>query len=169
MSYKIKKVAVLGSGVMGSGIACHLANVGIDVLMLDIVPKNLEKGKSRNMVADESLSRVVKSKPNPIYNKEFLKRIKTGNFDDDFEKISSADWIIEVVVENLEIKKQIFEKVEKYKSKDSFVSSNTSSIPINLLCEGRSKDFKKNFCGTHFFNPARYMRLLEIIPQTETD
>ena len=146
MSYKIKKAAVLGSGVMGSGIACHLANVGIDVLMLDILPKDLEKNKNRNSVSDGSLMRAVKSRPNPLYKKDYLKRIKTGNFEDDFEKISQADWIIEVVVENLEIKKQIFEKVEKYKTKGAIVTSNTSSIPIGLLCEGRSDDFKKNFC-----------------------
>ena len=169
MSYKIKKAAVLGSGVMGSGIACHFANVGIDVLMLDILPKDLEKNKNRNAISDGSLMRAVKSRPNPLYKKDYLKRIKTGNFEDDFEKISEADWIIEVVVENLEIKKQIFEKVEKYKTKGAIVTSNTSSIPIGLLCEGRSENFKKNFCGTHFFNPPRYLRLFEVIPHDTTD
>ena len=169
MSYKIKKAAVLGSGVMGSGIACHLANVGIDVLMLDILPKDLEKNKNRNAISDGSLMRAVKSRPNPLYKKDYLKRIKTGNFEDDFEKISEADWIIEVVVENLDIKKQIFEKVEKHKTKGAIVTSNTSSIPIGLLCEGRSEDFKKNFCGTHFFNPPRYLRLFEVIPHDKTD
>ena len=154
MSYKVKKAAVLGSGVMGSGIACHLANVGIDVLMLDIQP-NDKSIKNKNFVADESLKSAIKSRPNPLYKKEYASRVTTGNFDDDFEKIKDADWIIEVIVENLEIKKTVFEKVEKYKSDHAFVTSNTSSIPISLLCEGRSNDFKSKFCGTHFFNPFK--------------
>lgn len=168
MTYKVKKVAVLGSGVMGSGIACHFANVGIDVLMLDIPPKD-KSIKNKNVIAEEALKNCLKSRPNPIYKKEFVSRISTGNFDDDFEKIKDVDWIIEVVVENLEIKKQIFEKVEKFKSDHSFVTSNTSSIPISLLCEGRSEKFKSVFCGTHFFNPPRYLRLFEVIPQEKTD
>ena len=168
MNFKVKKAAVLGSGVMGSGIACHLANVGIDVLMLDIQPKD-KSIKNMNIIADDALNNAIKSKPNPLYKKEYASRITTGNFDDDFEKIKDADWIIEVVVENLEIKKTIFEKVEKYKSDGAFVTSNTSSIPISLLCEGRSDNFKSLFCGTHFFNPPRYLRLFEVIPQTKTD
>ena len=168
MSYKVKKAAVLGSGVMGSGIACHLANVGIDVLMLDIQPKD-KTIQNKNIIADESLKNAIKSRPNPLYKKEYAKRITTGNFEDDFEKIKDADWIIEVIVENLEIKKTVFEKVEKFKSEDAFVTSNTSSIPISLLCEGRSDNFKSKFCGTHFFNPPRYLRLFEVIPHTETD
>ena len=168
MSYKVKKAAVLGSGVMGSGIACHLANVGIDVLMLDIQP-NDKSIKNKNIIADESLKNAIKSRPNPLYKKEYASRITTGNFDDDFEKIKDADWIIEVIVENLEIKKTVFEKVEKYKSGHAFVTSNTSSIPISLLCEGRSDDFKSKFCGTHFFNPPRYLRLFEVIPHIDSD
>ena len=168
MSYKVKKAVVLGSGVMGSGIACHLANVGIDVLMLDIQP-NDKSIKNKNLIADESLKNAIKSRPNPLYKKEYAKRITTGNFDDDFEKIKNADWIIEVIVENLEIKKTVFEKVEKFKSDHAFVTSNTSSIPISLLCEGRSDNFKSKFCGTHFFNPPRYLRLFEVIPHTDTD
>ena len=168
MSYKVKKAAVLGSGVMGSGIACHLANVGIDVLMLDIQPKD-KSIKNKNIIAEESLKNAIKSRPNPLYKKEYAKRITTGNFEDDFEKIKDVDWIIEVIVENLEIKKTVFEKVEKFKSDHAFVTSNTSSIPISLLCEGRSDNFKSKFCGTHFFNPPRYLRLFEVIPHTETD
>ncbi len=168
MSYKVKKAVVLGSGVMGSGIACHLANVGIDVLMLDIQPKD-KSIKNRNIIADESLKNAIKSRPNPLYKKEYAKRITTGNFDDDFEKIKNADWIIEVIVENLEIKRTVFEKVEKFKSDHAFVTSNTSSIPISLLCEGRSENFKSKFCGTHFFNPPRYLRLFEVIPHADTD
>ena len=168
MKYKIKKVAVLGSGVMGSGIACHLANVGLEVLMLDILPKDLKNKKDRNSVAGGALEKAIKSKPSPLYKKDFVKYIKTGNFDDDFEKISEADWIIEVVVELLEIKRKIFESVEKYRKPGSLVTSNTSSIPISILAKDRSDDFKKHFCGTHFFNPPRYMRLLEIIPSDDS-
>lgn len=170
---KIKKVAVLGSGIMGSGIACQFANIGLEVIMLDIVPFDLkESDKSnpaaRNRIVNGALNNAVKSKPAALYDKKFVSRIKTGNFDDDFEKISDCDWVIEVVVERLDIKKQIFEKVEKYRKKGSLVTSNTSGIPIHLMMEGRSDDFKKHFCGTHFFNPPRYMRLLEIIPTPKT-
>ena len=173
MNYRLKKVAVLGSGIMGSGIACHLANVGMEVVMLDIVTPDLndEKSKStveRNKLVNSALQKTIKSKPAPLYHKSFASRIKTGNFEDDFQKIAESDWIIEVVVENLKIKKQIFEKVDKYRKKGSLVSSNTSSIPINLLAQDCSDDFKKSFCGTHFFNPARYLRLLEIIPTNDT-
>ena len=172
MSYRIKKVVVLGSGVMGSGIACHLANVGMDVLMLDIIPSehsNSKEKKIRNSVADSALLKAIKSKPSPVYEKKNAEKITTGNFTDNFKDISDADWIIEVVVENLKIKKQIFEKVEANRKPGSLVTSNTSSIPISLLAEGRSDEFKKHFCGTHFFNPPRYLRLLEVIPTKETD
>ena len=170
MNYRLKKVAVLGSGVMGSGIACHLANVGMEVLMLDIVPKDAKKDKnSRNFLVNNSLQNAIKSKPAPLYSKSFMNRIKTGNFDDDFEKIKDADWIIEVVIEKLDVKRQIFEKVDKYRKEGSLISSNTSSIPIKLLSQGRSELFKFHFCGTHFFNPARYLRLLEIIPTDKTN
>ena len=172
MNYRIKKVAVLGSGVMGSGIACHLANVGMDVLMLDIVSADKLDSKDkkiRNSIADSALIEAVKSKPSPVYEKINAQKIRTGNFTDNFNDISDADWIIEVVVENLEIKRQIFEKVEVHRKPGSLIASNTSSIPIKLLAEGRSDEFKKHFCGTHFFNPPRYLRLLEIIPTKETD
>ena len=172
MSYRIKKVVVLGSGVMGSGIACHLANVGMDVLMLDIIPSehsNSKEKKIRNSIADSALLKAIKSKPSPVYEKKNAEKITTGNFTDNFKDISDADWIIEVVVENLKIKKQIFEKVEANRKLGSLVTSNTSSIPISLLAEGRSDEFKKHFCGTHFFNPPRYLRLLEVIPIKETD
>ncbi|MDG1761792.1 MAG: 3-hydroxyacyl-CoA dehydrogenase/enoyl-CoA hydratase family protein [Flavobacteriaceae bacterium] len=173
MNYRLKKVAVLGSGVMGSGIACHLANVGMEVMMLDIVTPNLDEDQlkdkvQRNKLVYTALQKTIKSKPAPLYHKSFTSRIQTGNFEDDFEKIAEADWIIEVVVENLKIKKQIFNKVDEYRKDGSLVSSNTSSIPIHLLAEGCSSDFKSCFCGTHFFNPARYLRLLEVIPIVET-
>ena len=173
MSYRIKKVAVLGSGVMGSGIACHLANVGMEVVMLDILPFDIDASETnpniRNKVANDALAKAIKSKPAALFDKSYAQRITTGNFEDNFDKISDADWIVEVVVERLDIKLSIFEKVEAYRKKGSLVSSNTSSIPIHLLSEGRSSEFKKHFCGTHFFNPPRYLRLLEIIPIPESD
>jgi 3-hydroxyacyl-CoA dehydrogenase len=174
MTRRIKKVAVLGSGLMGSGIACHLAGVGLEVLMLDIVPFDLkeeEKAKpaARNRIVNAALDTALKAKPAPLFDKAFAARITTGNFDDDMPKIADADWIIEVVVERLDIKQQVFEKVEKYRKAGTLITSNTSGIPINMMAAGRSDDFRKNFCGTHFFNPVRYMRLLEIIPTTETD
>lgn len=176
----INKVAVLGSGVMGSRIACHFANVGAEVLLLDIVPRELNKkeqasGKTledkavRNRIVNDSLTFALKSNPSPIYKKSFAKRISTGNFDDDLSKIKDCDWIIEVVVERLDIKQQVFEKVEKYRTPGTLITTNTSGIPIHMLTEGRSDDFKAHFCGTHFFNPPRYLKLLEIIPSPSTD
>jgi len=177
---QIRKVAVLGSGIMGSRIACHFANAGVEVLLLDIVPRELnEQEKSRgltldhqmvrNRIVNDSLTAALKSNPSPIYDKAFASRITTGNFDDDFQKIKDYDWVIEVVVERLDIKQKIFDKVDEHRRKGSLVSSNTSGIPINLMLEGRSDDFKKFFCGTHFFNPPRYLELLEIIPTQYTD
>lgn len=174
MTRRIKKVAVLGSGLMGSGIACHLAGVGLEVLMLDIVPFDLtddqkKNARERNRIVNAALETAVKSKPAALFDKSFVSRITTGNFDDDLPKIADADWIIEVVVERLDIKQQLFEKVEKFRKKGTLITSNTSGIPINMMAAGRSDDFRKHFCGTHFFNPPRYMRLLEIIPTAETD
>ena len=180
MKRHIKKVAVLGSGVMGSRIACHFANIGLKVVLLDIVPRELnekEKAKGltlddpivRNRIVNDSLSFALKSNPSPIYSKRFIDRIETGNFDDDLDKIKDSDWTIEVVIERLDIKKQVFEKVEKFRKPGTLITTNTSGIPINMLTEGRSDDFVKNFCGTHFFNPPRYLRLFEVIPSTKTD
>ncbi len=174
MSRRIKKAAVLGSGLMGSGIACHFANIGLEVLLLDIVPNNLtEEEKSqpaaRNRIADTALANALKAKPAPLYDKKFASRIRTGNFEDHFPQIADCDWVIEVVVERLDIKQQVFAQVDKYRKPGSIVSSNTSGIPIHLMLEGRSEDFRRHFLGTHFFNPPRYMRLLEIIPTPETD
>ena len=171
MSYKrnIKKVAILGSGVMGSRIACHFANIGVQVLLLDIVPKDAAADtKSRNKIVNDALDFALKSSPSPIYIKAFAKRITTGNFDDDMKKIADCDWVIEVVVERLDIKQQVFEKVEKFRKPGTLITSNTSGIPIHLMTEGRSDDFKKHFCGSHFFNPPRYLKLLEIIPTKDT-
>ncbi|HRD43101.1 MAG TPA: 3-hydroxyacyl-CoA dehydrogenase/enoyl-CoA hydratase family protein, partial [Ferruginibacter sp.] len=166
----IKKVAVLGSGVMGSRIACHFAGVGLQVLLLDIQPKP-EEGKKfdPNKIVNDALAAALKSNPSPVYTKDAAKKIKTGNFTDHMKDIASADWVIEVVVERLDIKKSVFDEVEKYRKPGTLITSNTSGIPIHLMAEGRSDDFKKHFCGTHFFNPPRYLKLLEIIPTPFTD
>jgi len=172
MKRTIKKVAVLGSGVMGSRIACHFAGIGVQVLLLDIVPKDVAadaKPAAKNKIVNDALQAAIKSNPSPVYNKTVLKLISTGNFDDNMKDIASCDWIIEVVIERLDIKQQLYEKVEKFRRPGTLITSNTSGIPIHILSEGRSDDFKKNFCGTHFFNPPRYLRLLEIIPTKDTD
>lgn len=176
----INKIAVIGSGIMGSGIACHFANIGVKVLLLDIIPNELnDKEKAlglsledkvvRNRIVNNSLKNAFKSKPSPIYSQKFSNRISTGNIEDDLHKIKDVDWIMEVVVEKLDIKKKVFDKIEKYRSKGTIISSNTSGIPIKFMSEGRSEDFQRHFCGTHFFNPARYLKLFEIIPGPKTD
>ena len=176
----IRKVAILGSGVMGSRIACHFANVGCEVLLLDISPKELDAAESkkglsldspavRNRIVNQSLQFALKSNPSPIYRKSFASRIETGNFDDDLHKIKDCDWVIEVIIERLDIKQQLFEKVEVHRKEGTLISSNTSGIPINMMLSGRSEDFQKHFCGSHFFNPPRYLQLLEIIPTPKTD
>ena len=162
----IRKVAVLGSGVMGSRIACHFANVGCEVLLLDIPPK---EGNDRNAVANEHLAFALKSNPSPIYDKRFAKRITTGNFDDDLAKVKDCDWIIEVVIERLDIKQQLLAKVDQVRTPGTLITTNTSGIPIHAIAEGRSDDFRRHFCGTHFFNPPRYLPLLELIPGPDTD
>lgn len=177
---RIKKVAVLGSGVMGSRIACHFANVGVEVLLLDISPREmnaaetakgltLESIQVKNRIVNDSLQFALKSNPSPIYRKSFAQRIVTGNFDDNLKEISTCDWVIEVIVERLDIKQQLFERVEQHRTPGTLITSNTSGIPIHQLIEGRSEDFKKHFLGTHFFNPPRYLKLLEIIPTPSTD
>ncbi len=175
----IKEVAVLGSGVMGSRIAAHFANIGCKVYLLDIVPKDLtgaekQKGLSlndksvRNRIATDNLKNVLKAKPSPIYLPAFSSRIVPGNFEDDMKLIKNADWIVEAVVENLDIKKSVFEKVEKFRKPGTLVTTNTSGIPIHSMLDGRSEDFQQNFCGAHFFNPPRYLQLLEVIPTSKT-
>ncbi len=176
----IKKVAVLGSGVMGSRIACHFAGIGLQVLLLDIPPKELteaEKKKGltldkpvvKNRIVNDALAAALKSNPSPVFTKDVVKNISTGNFEDNMKDIATCDWTIEVVVERLDIKKLVFDEVEKFRKPGTLITSNTSGIPIHLMTEGRSDDFKKHFCGTHFFNPPRYLRLLEIIPTPDTD
>lgn len=179
MNRTIKKVAVLGSGVMGSRIACHFANIGVEVLLLDMVPNallpaeaskglTLESPPVRNRMVNLALESAVKSNPSPVFSKNVLKLIKTGNFDDHLQDIADFDWVIEVIVERLDIKQQLFEKVDQYRKPGTLITSNTSGIPIHMMAEGRSEDFQAHFCGTHFFNPPRYLRLLEIIPTEST-
>ncbi|MCM3705541.1 MULTISPECIES: 3-hydroxyacyl-CoA dehydrogenase/enoyl-CoA hydratase family protein [Cytobacillus] len=176
---QIKKAAVLGSGVMGSGIAAHLANIGIPTLLLDIAPRELtdaEKAKGltlenkavRNRISEGNRQKLLKQKPAPLTSKKNIALIEAGNFEDDMERLKDVDWIIEVVVENLSIKKQVFEKVDQHRKPGSIVSSNTSGISVEAMSEGRSEDFQKHFLGTHFFNPPRYLKLLEVIPTKKT-
>ena len=180
MKRRINTVAILGSGVMGARIACHFANIGCKVFLMDIVPTDLteeEKKKNltlenklvRNRIVKNNLDSVLKSKPSPTYSTSVSQKIKIGNFEDDLKNLSEVDWIIEAVVENLNIKKSLFEKIEKFRKPNSIISSNTSGIPIHFMLEGRSDDFQQNFCGTHFFNPPRYLQLLEIIPTPKTN
>jgi len=172
MKRSIKKVAVLGSGVMGSRIACHFAGIGVQVLLLDMVTKGSEestKPAERNKLVNDALTAAIKSNPSPIFTKDIIKKISTGNFTDNMKEIANVDWIIEVVVERLDIKQLIFTEVEKHRKPGTLITSNTSGIPIHMMAEGRSDDFKKHFCGSHFFNPPRYLRLLEIIPTPHTD
>lgn len=177
---RIKKIAVLGSGIMGSRIACHFANIGCEVLLLDIVPFELtpeEQAKGltlenkliRNKIVNFAFQTTLKTNPSPIYSKKFITRITLGNFTDDMAKIADCDWVIEAVVERLDIKKQVFDNVEKYRKAGTLISTNTSGIPLHMMLDGRSEDFKKHFFGSHFFNPPRYLRLLEIIPTPSTD
>ena len=175
MTRRIKKVAIIGSGIMGSGIACHFANIGVEVLLLDIIPRELseiEKAKGltlndklvRNRLVNDALTTSLKSSPSPIYNQKFAERISTGNVEDDLHKIKEVDWIMEVVVERLDIKKSVFEKIEKFRTPGTLITSNTSGIPIKFMSEGRSEDFQQHFAVTHFFNPPRYLKLFEVVP-----
>jgi len=180
MNRSIKKVAILGSGIMGSRIACHFSNIGVQVLLLDIAPKELNaeeeaKGLSlesplvKNRIVNLAFQQTLKTKPASLYQAGFAANIQLGNFDDNLSGIADADWIMEVVVENLAIKKSLYDRVEQFRKDGTLITSNTSGIPIHLMAEGRSADFQAHFCGTHFFNPPRYLRLLEIIPTPKTD
>jgi 3-hydroxyacyl-CoA dehydrogenase len=179
MNRAIRRVAIVGSGVMGSRIASLFAGIGVEVLLLDIVPKELteaEKAKGltletkavRNRIVNDALQATLKSKPSAVYTREAAALISTGNIEDDLSKIADCDWVMEVVVERLDVKQKVFEQIEKHRRPGTLITSNTSGIPIHLMAEGRSEDFRHHFCGTHFFNPPRYLRLLEIIPAPET-
>ena len=177
---RIRKVAILGSGVMGSRIACHFANIGVQALLLDIVPSQLNEKETkaglsletpavRNRIVNEALKATLLASPAALYHSSFADRIVAGNFEDDLDQISQCDWVLEAVVENLEIKQKLYERVEQHRKPGSLITSNTSGIPLTWLAKGRSQDFQANFCGTHFFNPPRYLPLLEIIPTAQTD
>src|SRR5699024_219595 len=164
---------------MGSGIAAHLANIGIPVLLLDIVPGKLTEAEEkkgltledkqvRNRLADGALKQLLKHKPAPLTSKKNVSLIEAGNLEDDLEKLQDVDWIIEVVVENLDVKESLYEKIDTVRKEGTIVSSNTSGISIEAMMEGRSGDFQKHFLGTHFFNPPRYLKLLEVIPASTT-
>lgn len=179
MNRAIRKVAVVGSGVMGSRIACHFAGIGVQVVLLDIVPFELnaaEQAKGltlndkqvRNRIVNDAFQSTLKGKPSAVYTKDVARNIQIGNLDDDISKLSDCDWIIEAVIERLDIKQKVFEKIEQYRKPGTLITTNTSGIPIHMMSEGRSEDFRKHFCGTHFFNPPRYLRLLEIIPAPDT-
>ena len=179
MRRTIRKVAVVGSGVMGSRIACHFAGIGVQVLLLDIVPFALNDAETargltlndkvvRNRIVNDSLQTTLKGKPSAVYTKSVTNHIKTGNIDDNMPEIAGCDWIIEVVLERLDIKQKIHGLIEKYRKPGTLVTTNTSGIPIHLVGEGRSEEYQQNFCGAHFFNPPRYLRLLEIIPGPKT-
>lgn len=176
----IRRVAVLGSGIMGSRIAAHFANIGVDVLLLDIVPREPNAAEAakglttdnpavRNRPVNDAWQTMLKATPASLYTPKFADRVKLGNFDDNLKDIASCDWVIEVVVERLDIKRSLYERVEQFRKPGTLITSNTSGIPMHLLVEGRSDDFRRHFCGTHFFNPPRYLRLLEIIPGPDTD
>ena len=169
MPREIKKVAVLGAGVMGKGISAHLAGAGLSVLLYDIVPANLPPATPRNTVAATGIEQLLSSRPALIYSKRDATKITPLNLEDDLAQLSECDWIIEAVLEDLATKTKVFDKVEKYARPGTIISSNTSGIPLKLLTDGRNKDFRKNFLITHFFNPVRYMKLLEFVQGAETD
>ncbi len=177
---QIKKAAVLGAGVMGAQIAAHLANAGIPCLLLDIAPKQLlpeeeAKGLSlesravHNRIAQAGLDAAQKAKPAAFFSSELASLVSVGNFEDDLPRLKDCDWIIEAIVEKLEIKRSLFERIEPHLHPNAIVTSNTSGIPLASLAEGRSDNFRKRFLGTHFFNPPRYLHLMEIITQPDTD
>ncbi|TAF34701.1 MAG: 3-hydroxyacyl-CoA dehydrogenase/enoyl-CoA hydratase family protein [Cytophagales bacterium] len=175
----IRRVAVLGSGVMGSRIACHFANIGCEVDLLDIVPTalsaeetsaglTLQDPRVRNRIAQTALANTLKANPAPLYDRKHADRIRIGNLQDHLKRVEKADWIIEAIIERADLKQALYEEVEKHRTPGTLISTNTSGIPIHILIKGRSEDFKEHFCGTHFFNPPRYLRLLEIIPGVNT-
>ena len=164
-----RKAAVLGAGVMGSQIAAHLANAGLDVLLLDVTPESIGKEGAPDSIVESAFKAATKMKPEPFMTPSAMTRVTLGNFDDDFDRIGDADWVIEVVVERMDVKQSVMERIEEAASSAAVISSNTSGLPINEIAEGRSDGFKSRFLGTHFFNPPRYLKLFEVIPTPDTD
>src|SRR5574338_897951 len=171
MKYHIHKAVVIGSGTMGAAIAAHLANAGVPVTLLDIVPKDAPAGDrdARNKIVNEGWERSLKTKPANLMAAELKTFVKLGNLEDDFLAVAEADWVCEAIVENLKIKQDLMARIDEVRKPSAIVSTNTSGIPVHAIAEGRSQDFKKHFLGTHFFNPPRYLKLLEIIPGPDTD
>ena len=169
MISEVRKAAVLGAGTMGSRIAAHLANAGVDCLLLDLAGEGAGSQSARNSLVERAKKRLLQSRPPALFTEGVLSRIETGNFDDDLPRVAEADWIIEAVVENLDAKRELLEKVDRLRRPGTLISSNTSGLPIGRLAEGMSDDFRKHWLGTHFFNPPRHMRLVEIIRTPETD
>ena len=167
MTSRIQKAAVLGAGTMGARIAAHFANAGLHCLLLDIVPKDAAQGE-RNKLALAGIDAAKKSKPAAFFSPSLASRIAIGNFEDDLPRIADADWIIEVVAENLEIKRNLLGKVAQFRKPGSIFTTNTSGLPVQLIAEGLPEEFQQHWAGTHFFNPPRYMKLVEIIPGPKT-
>jgi 3-hydroxyacyl-CoA dehydrogenase len=180
MKYQIRNVVVIGAGTMGAGIAAHLANIGVHVTLLDIIPSELssqeeKKGLSlsdhsvRNRIVQDGFNRALKSRPASFFTPDYAALVSIGNLEDDFEVVQGADWVIEAIVENLEIKQGLMERIDQVRDERTIVSTNTSGIPVSLIAEGRSDGFRQHFLGTHFFNPPRYLKLVELIATNETD
>ena len=165
---RIHKVAVLGAGTMGARIAAHFANAGIPSYLLDIVPPDAD-APARNKIAAAGLDAAKKSKPAAFMDPSLARLVTVGNFEDDLKKLADVDWIIEAVVENLEIKRSLLRKIEAIRRPGTMITTNTSGLPVGKIAEGFSDEFRRAWFGTHFFNPPRYMRLLEIIPTPESD
>jgi 3-hydroxyacyl-CoA dehydrogenase len=170
MTYKIHNAVVVGAGTMGAALAAHLANAGVPVTLLDIVPKGAPAGEkqARNKIVNEGWDRCIKARPANLMSSDLATFVKLGNLEDDFEAIAKADWIIEAIIERLDIKQQLMTRIDTVRKPEAIVSTNTSGIPIKDIAEGRSKGFKQHFLGTHFFNPPRYLKLLEVIPTKDT-
>jgi 3-hydroxyacyl-CoA dehydrogenase len=180
MPYNIRSAAVLGAGTMGAAIAAHLANVGIPSFLLDIVPSKLsddeqKRGLSlsdpvvRNRIARQGMERCLKARPANLYHPDLARAITVGNFEDNFDWVGKADWVIEAVVERLEIKRPLMARIDEVRQPQAIISTNTSGIPVGTVAEGRSAGFRSHFLGTHFFNPPRYLQLLELIPTGDTE
>src|SRR5574341_2180626 len=179
MKYKVHKAVVIGAGTMGAAIAAHLANTGVPVTLLDIVPDRLtpdEQNKGlalsdrvvRNRIVQQGLERALKSRPASFFTPEHAALVSVGNLEDDFDVVGKADWIIEVIIENLKIKRQLMERIDALRAPYSIVTTNTSGIPVAFIAEDRTLGFRQHFLGTHFFNPPRYLKMLEIIPTADT-
>jgi 3-hydroxyacyl-CoA dehydrogenase len=169
MAYKVHKAVVIGAGTMGAALAAHLANASVPTMLLDIVPKDAGNKKSaRDKIVNEGLDRAKKSKPASFFSTDQHPLVTTGNLEDDFGVIADADWVIEAIVENLKIKQSLMERIDAIRKPECIISTNTSGIPVKDIAEGRSKSFRQHFLGTHFFNPPRYLKLLEIIPTADT-